>query len=352
MPAGGDKSEKATPRKKEKSRREGQVANSKELASVAVLFASILVFYFSGGWMLDSVKQIMQGSFLMIGQVQITTQTLYPIALGLCLKSAVILAPIMLLILVCAISVNVAQVGFNISAKPITPDLKKIDPVQGAKKLISLRSLVELIKSVMKISVISLIAYKVIEKSFETMIAVGLFHISDIFALVGSISLRILWYVTLALVGLAILDYTYQRYDNEKKMKMTKQEVKDEHKNYEGDPKIKQRQRAIQREMAFSRMMSHVPEADVILTNPTHVAVAISYKSENHDAPTVTAKGAGFVAQKIREKAAEAGVPILERPPLARELFRKVNIGNLIPSGLYEAVAEVLAYIYNLKNVH
>jgi flagellar biosynthetic protein FlhB len=132
-------------------------------------------------------------------------------------------------------------------------------------------------------------------------------------------------------------------------MKMSKQEVKDEHKNFEGDPKIKSRQRAIQREMAMRRMMADVPKADVILTNPTHVAVAIKYDAEKADAPIVTAKGAGFIAQKIREKAMEAGVPILERPPLARELYRAVEIGKTIPHSLYEAVAEILAYIYNLK---
>lgn len=352
MSTGGDKTEKATPKKREKSRGEGQVANSKEMASVVVLFASIIVFYFCTSWMLDSIKQVMQGVFLMIGQMRVTTQTLYPLAFNLCLKSGVILAPLMLLIVASAVAVNVAQVGFNISAKPITPDLKKIDPIQGAKKLVSLRSLVELVKSVFKIGVISFIAYKVISGSFEEMISMGLYDIHSIFALVGYISLRVLWYATLALVVLAILDYTYQRYDNEKKMKMTKQEVKDEHKNYEGDPKVKQRQRSIQREMALSRMMSHVPKADVILTNPTHVAIAIKYDSEKYSAPTVTAKGAGYVAQKIRQKAVESGVPILERPPLARELFKKVKIGNLIPMGLYEAVAEVLAYIYNLKNRH
>ncbi len=346
---GGDRSEKATPRKRQKSRKEGQVANSKEMASAAVLLTGLAIFFFFASWMLTSVKGTMQSLFLLVGQYEINMETLFPLAKMCVTESAKVLAPVMLSVLVAGLTANIAQVGVKFSTKPMMPDLKKINPISGLKKMFSMRSLVELVKSLVKITLVGTIAYKVIAGSFDEMIAVGQLSIHGVFAVLGSIALKLVWYVCLAMVVLAILDLAYQRYDNEKKMKMSKQEVKDEHKNFEGDPKIKSRQRAIQREMAMRRMMADVPQADVILTNPTHVAVAIKYDADKADAPLVIAKGAGFIAQKIRETAKDAHVPVLERPPLARELYRVVEIGKAIPNSLFEAVAEILAYIYNLK---
>ena len=346
---GGDKTEKATPRKKEKTRKEGQVANSKELSSVAVLLAALLVFYFGAGWMMDNIKETTQSIFVMIGKFEIGPNSLLPLAKETTWMAFKSIAPLMLTILIAGVSISIAQVGLNFSWKPVTPSFDKISPIKGFKKLFSLRSLVELIKSIFKIILISAIAYNVIAGSFSELISMGLLSTSDIMALTGKIALRILWNTTLALILLALLDLFYQRYDHEKKIKMTKQEVKDEHKNYDGNPQIKSRQRAVQREMAYRRMMNDVPDADVILTNPTHVAVAIKYDAEKYDAPLVVAKGAGFIAKNIRQKAIEFGVPILERPPLARQLYRAVKVGTAIPNDLYEAVAEILAYIYNLK---
>ena len=346
---GGDKTEKATPRKRDKARKEGQVANSKELSSVAVLLAAMIVFYFAAGWMLDNIKQTVQSIFLKIGELEIDPGNLYPFAKEVIWMAFISIAPLMFTILAAGVGMSIAQVGLTFSWKPVTPSLEKIDPIKGFKKLFSLRSLVELTKSIFKIILISAIAYYVVAGSFDQMLSMGLLSVADVIAITGNISLKILWNTTLALILLALLDLAYQRYDYEKKLKMTKQEVKDEHKNYEGNPLIKSRQRSIQREMAFRRMMTDVPKADVILTNPTHVAVAVRYDSEKSDAPMVVAKGAGFVAKRIRQRGVENSVPVLERPALARQLFRAVKIGGEIPGDLYEAVAEILAYIYNLN---
>lgn len=346
----GSKTENATPRKREKSREEGQVANSKELTSFAVLFAAAIVFYFGADWMVGSLREMMRGLFLMIGGVALNVDSLYTLFAHLGLKVVILLAPLLLAVMVAGVAANVAQVGFRITPKTLAPDLKKVDPINGFKRIVSLRSLVELIKSVAKIILISWIAYGVMRDSFPEMVSLSLLTLPEIIAFVGVVSFKILLRVLGALLILAVLDFAYQRYDHDKRIRMSKNEVKDELKNFEGDPKIKARQRSIQREMAMRRMMAEVPKADVIITNPTHVAVAIKYDVLRADAPTVVAKGQNLVAEKIKEKAMEAGVPIVERPPLARQLFKSVKIGQMIPRDLFEAVAQVLAYIYNLKN--
>jgi flagellar biosynthetic protein FlhB len=348
--AGGEKTEKATARKREKSREEGQVANSREAASVAVMMTTLLVFYFGAGWMLEKVRAFMLSTFLMIENFDMTVGSLYLLMRLAIVETMTIIAPLLLALLVAGVGINLVQVGWHPSTKTMEPKLSKLNPISGAKKLVSLKSLVELVKSCLKISLISYIAFRVVRDSFDQLISMGVTSIHSIIDLTGTIAMDIIWNVTIALILLAILDIAYQRYDNEKKMKMTKQEVKEENKNYEGNPQVKSRQRGLQRDIAMRRMMDAVPDADVILTNPTHVSVAIKYDALVSDAPMVVAKGAGVIALRIREIATENGVPILERPPLARELYRTVKLGSTVPKALYEAVAQILAFIYNLKS--
>jgi flagellar biosynthetic protein FlhB len=245
--------------------------------------------------------------------------------------------------------VNYFQVGFLFSAQPLTPDLSKIDPIKGFKRLFSLRALAELIKNCLKILIISVVVYLTLTAEAENTLMLADRSIWDIMACVGDITFKIIFRTCWILLFLAGLDYLYQRWEFEKSLRMTRQEVKDEHKQSEGDPMVKARIRRIQREIARRRMMSKVPKADVVITNPEHLAVALKYDPEKMFAPVVVAKGAGEVAEKIRRIARDSGVPVLENKPLARAMYKLVKVNDAIPETLYRLVAEVLAYVYSLR---
>jgi flagellar biosynthetic protein FlhB len=237
------------------------------------------------------------------------------------------------------------------SSESITPKFSKVDPIKGFQRLFSLRSIVELIKNIFKICIISMVAYLVIKGELANMILLMDQGISGIMTYLGRICFKIILSTAVVLVILAILDYIYQRWEYEKSLRMTKQEIKDEYKNTEGDPLIKSRIRRLQREMAKKRMMAEVPKADVIITNPTHLAIAVKYDPENMMAPKVVAKGANIIAEKIREIARENDVMIVEDKPLARVLYKIVDVNHFIPEDLYRAVAEVLAFVYEQKKI-
>jgi flagellar biosynthetic protein FlhB len=217
------------------------------------------------------------------------------------------------------------------------------------KKFVSLKSMVELVKSMFKIVIVGGVAYVIVEKEMHYFPSLMQQSVVDILLFIASVTFKIFFFVCLVLIFLAALDYVYQRWQHEKSLKMTKQEVKDERKQTEGDPKIKARIRSIQLEMAQRRMMEAIPEADVVITNPTHLALAIKFDAKEMIAPTVLAKGSGFIAERIKEVAREHNVPIVEDKPLAQAMFKLVEIGDFIPIELYRAVAEVLAYVYRLK---
>ena len=210
-------------------------------------------------------------------------------------------------------------------------------------------SLFELTKSLIKILFVGGVAFIMVKGELLTIPSLIQYSVIDIFSFIGRVSLKICFNVSLVLILLAVLDFAYQRWDHEKNLKMTKQEIKDEHKQTEGDPKVKARIRSIQLETARQRMMEAVPDADVIITNPTHLAVALKFEAEEMIAPCVVAKGAGYIADKIKQIASEHGVPVIENRPLAQTLFKAVEIGGVIPADLYKAVAEILAYVYRLK---
>jgi flagellar biosynthetic protein FlhB len=257
----------------------------------------------------------------------------------------------MLTVVVAAILANVLQVGVMFSSEAITPQVSKIDPIKGFQRLFSLRSLIELIKSIFKICIVGTVAYIVVKGELDRMLILMDQSVWGMMIYLGNISFKILLATTIVLIILAILDYIYQRWEYEKSLRMTKQEIKDEYKNTEGDPMIKARIRRIQREIAHKRMMAQVPKADVIITNPTHLAVAIKYDHENMMAPMVVAKGANIIAEKVKQIAEENDVPIIENKPLAQVLYKMVDINSLIPEDLYRAVAEVLAFVYDQKKV-
>ena len=350
---GQERTEKATPKRRQKARREGQVASSKEIPSVLILITALGFFYFAGSWMFWNISEVVGGIYQQLDTLRIDVATdLNAFAVTMFKRVFLILIPFFVPVITAALAGNIGQIGFELHSKPMRPKLSKFNPVSGLKKLVSLKSLVELFKSLFKILIVGSIAFGIVKKEITRFPPLMQQEVGDILIFIGTVAFKILFLVCLALIVLAALDYIYQRWQFEENLKMTKQEVKDERKQSEGDPKVKGRIRKVQIEMAARRMMEAVPDADVVITNPVHLAIALKFDSAEMIAPTVVAKGAGLVAQKIKEIARENEVPIVEDKPLAQALHKMVEIGEYIPAELYRAVAEVLAYVYRLKGMY
>jgi len=351
--AGQERTEKATGKKREEARKKGQVASSKEVSSVMILLTSLAFFYLAGSWMFWNMSNLISGIYQNIGTLNIASLTdASAFSLEILYRLLAMLLPFLLPIALAGFIANVMQIGFQINTEAMSLNLTKLNPISGLKRFVSLRSLIELGKSIIKILFVGGIAYLVVKSDLKDFPYLVQQEVGQIIVFIAKVLLKLFFFVCLAMIVLAVLDYIYQRWQYEQDLKMTKQEVKDEHKQTYGDPKVKARIRGVQLEMARRRMMEAVPEADVVITNPTHLAIALKFDAREMIAPRVVAKGAGFVAQRIREIAVENHVPILEEKPLAQALFKMVEIGSYIPAELYRAVAEVLAYVYRLKGMY
>ena len=351
--AGQERTEKATSKKREEARKKGQVAISREVSSAMLMLASLGFFYFAGSWMFWNLSEIIIKVYQNIGTLRFNTVNDASIfSLEVLDKLLGILVPFLLPLAVLGLAANIVQVGFKFSNEAISPKLSKLSPISGIKRLVSLKALVELAKSILKLLFIGTIAYILVKGELASFPLLVHQEVGQILVFIARVALKISFFVCLALVILAILDFIYQRWQYEQDLKMTKQEVKDEQKQTYGDPKVKSRIRSVQMEMARRRMMEAVPEADVVITNPTHFAIALKFDAEEMVAPRVLAKGAGHVAQRIKEIAAEHQVPVVEDKPLAQALYKMVELGDYIPAELYRAVAEVLAYVYRLKGMY
>ncbi|MGD8880342.1 MAG: flagellar biosynthesis protein FlhB [Desulfobacterales bacterium] len=350
---GQERTEKATPKRRQKSRRRGQVAQSREIPSALILMAALGFFYFAGSWMFWNISGFIGGIYQDLDTLRLNTMTdIRTFSADIFKTLFSILMPFFAPILIAGMVGNIGQVGFEIHSEPIAPKLAKLNPIAGFKRIFSLRSLVELAKSIMKLLIVGGISYGLIKaemRGFAPLIQQG---VAEILLFIAQVAFKILFFVCLALIILAFFDYIFQRWQFEKSIKMTKQEVKDERKQSEGDPKVKSRIRKAQLEMAARRMMEAVPEADVVITNPVHLAVALKFDASEMIAPTVIAKGSGHIAERIKEIASEHQVPIVEDKPLAQTLFKMVDIGEFIPVELYRAVAEILAYVYRLRGMY
>jgi flagellar biosynthetic protein FlhB len=259
------------------------------------------------------------------------------------------MAPLFLVALVTGFFASFIQIGWLFTTSPLIPDFAKLNPLTGMARFFSKRSLIEVIKSLLKVSLIGWIAYKTVAGEFSNALLLAEMPVNATIHYLGTTSALVMAKVAAIMIFLAALDYGFVRWEMEEKMKMTKQEVKEEMRETEGDPHIKSKIRSIQQQMARRRMMAAVPSADVVITNPTHIAVAIRYTAGEMDAPVVVAKGQELVAERIREIAREHGIPLVENPPVARLLHSRVEIGRMIPEDLFRAVAEILAYVYSLK---
>ena len=343
----------ATPHKRNESREKGQVAKSNELTTTLALIAVLGFFFVAGYDTWHHLTNIMYGAFSAIGG-QLNAGKTILIFLGLTGVAFKIIAPVLIVAVLVGILGNIFQIGLIFSSQPLMPQLSRINPISGFQRILSMRGLFEAVKSIFKIGLIGYIVYVTIMSGLADVFSLVDADKSNIAALfvstVGRIGFQVFLRAALALLFLSIFDLLYQRWQHEQDIRMTREEIREEMKRTEGDPEIRRRIRRVQRELSQARMMKAIPEADAVITNPVHLAVAIKYDYEVMDSPYVVAKGERKIARQIREIAEEHGVPIVENPPLAQALYKNVEVGEAIPMEFYQAIAEVLAYVHELTN--
>lgn len=349
---GGEKTEPATAKKLEDARKEGKVAKSKELTSafdLIVLFLCLKIFVsYVGSGMLDVFSAVYgnMADFVKMNSAFLSSQAVAGLMADMIKRWMLIVLPFFLFGIVITFLITIVQVKWKVSAKPLEPKLDKFNPINGFKRIFSKDSLFNLVMSIIKVGVIGFIAYMCIKDKRNDLFILYDIPLNQAISLIGNIIIDTGLKISLFYLIVGIADFAYQKWKFSDEMKMTKQEVKDEFKNTEGDPQIKGRQRRVMQEVSRRRMMQDVPQADVVITNPTHFAVALKYDAEAGKAPYLLAKGEDYLALKIKEIARENGVEIVENKPLARMIYHNVDVGNEIPPELYQAVAEILANIY------
>jgi len=338
----------ASPRKRQKARDDGQVAKSREVNSVMLLGGALGFFVlFGGSWMQTWVRTMQEG---------LDVFSIFEMDLGWSelgrhwMKNVLVLfSPFMILFPVLAIAAGLPQVGFQITTKVLIPKASRISPAAGLKRLFSASGFAESLKSLGKIVLIGWIAYTTVQPEIPMFPLLCKRPLGGVLSYSAFLAFKLVIRVWVALVFLAFLDYLFQRWNFERELRMTKQEVKEEAKETDGDPQVKARVRSVQMNLARRRMMQEVPSADVVITNPDHVAVALRYERDREMAPLVVAKGAGALCERIKQIAREHSVPVIEKPPLARLLYRQVELGREIQVEVYRVVAEILSYVYRLK---
>jgi flagellar biosynthetic protein FlhB len=347
--AGEDRTVAATSKKRQEVRRRGQVARSMELTSIVVFLGVIVCLHAFGSRSLGLLQDFMRSTLGDLHRADLSVHTPLMLFTRLGMLLAAVIGPFLLTALVIGLAVNLAQTGANVSVYPLKPNFTLLNPLTGLQRLFSTRSLFETLKAIGKLTIIGYIAYRTIANGYPVLLATSRQDPLTSISVIGDLLYQLATRIALFLLVLAAADYGYQRWSFEKSIRMTKKEVRDELKEQNADPNVRARIRARQRQAARGRMMSEVPKADVVIVNPTHYAVALRYEPGAMMAPQVVAKGADLVAKRIREIAEENRVPIVENPPLARALYRAVQVGREIPSEHYAAVAEVLAYVYQIN---
>ncbi len=344
-----EKTERATPKRREESRRKGQVVTSRELSSALLILFSVLIFKNFGLDLILGMRTTMIETFSGLSSLEMTPAIFNELMQKGMMQFFMMIMPVTaFMALVGGLSI-VVQHGVLFTTDPLMPDWGRINPLSGFKRVLSIEGLVNGLKTFLKFLVIGSVAYFAILEKMPSVLVLGQLTPGEMIYLSGKMMTTLILRCggVVAVIGAA--DFGFQWWEHEKKLRMSKQEIKEENKQTEGTPLVKSRIRSLQREMAKKRMMADVPKADVVITNPTHLAVALSYKPDRMAAPVVVAKGAGFMAEKIREIARENGVPLVENKPIARSLFKTVEVGHPIPSAIYRAVAEILSYVYKLK---
>ncbi len=346
----GEKTEEPTPKRKREAREKGNVAKSKEISQAFTLLASFLLLYFFMQQIMYNVMAGIERYFSTLIVDPLSVDTAARLLQDTMIYTVQTIYPVLIVTAAVGFSINFLQIGPLFTTKNLAPDIKKLDPIKGLKNIFSLRGFVEFLKSLLKLGIIAFIAQSFLKNNiiiFKRSLNQGLdLALAEIASLISRMGFTII----AAMVLLGIFDLLYQQWQHNKDLKMSKYEVKQERKEMEGDPMILQKRKEKQRQFSLNRMMNSVKDADVVITNPTHIAVALQYDLDEMDAPIVAAKGEGFVAEKIKEKAKELEIEIVENKPLARSLNSMTEIGDQVPVELYQAVAEVLAYIFKENN--
>ncbi|MFQ5607822.1 MAG: flagellar biosynthesis protein FlhB [Candidatus Zixiibacteriota bacterium] len=345
-----EKTEQATPNRLRKALEEGKVSKSQELSSVAVMGLGFLALYAMGPLIVHETTNVMRHVFS-----QAPLMSLGPASFTVFFRDNVAsffitVGPFLLVMVLIGALINVSQVGFRFSAKPLEPKFEKLNPFEGLKRLFKPKTLVEFARDSIKVLLVLFLGYTIIASDAPNFLELVDSSTYDFAREFGLLALLLVMKIAGVMLILAIFDFAYQRYDYKKELRMSKQEVKEESKDTEGNPELKSRVRQVQRDMARKRMMSEVPSADVVITNPTHIAVALKYDRDMMEAPTVVAKGQRLIAERIKEIARASGVAVVENKPLARSLFDLCTVGMAIPMSLYKAVAEILAQVYQMQN--
>ncbi len=347
-----ERTEEPTAKRLEKARSEGRVARSQELSVAAMLIGTSIFLYFMGGYFVESLAEEFAAGFVFDRKLVFSDNIVLENLISLGLKSFFIIVPIFVLTFIIATIAAGAIGGFVLSFEALAPKLSKINPLEGVKRIFGLRALIELVKALAKFLLIGGVLVFVISTSLDSLIELGFKGLKPALSEAGGVIATGMLWVTIPLIVVASIDVPYQVFEYKKKLKMTKQEIKDELKETEGRPEVRAQIRRKQREMAMGRMIDAVAEADVIITNPSEFAVALSYNPGTEEAPQLIAKGVDLIAGQIRDKAKENGVPVFASPLLARALYFTTEVNDHIPESLYYAVAQVIAYVFNLQSVN
>ncbi|MGQ9524422.1 MAG: flagellar biosynthesis protein FlhB [Armatimonadota bacterium] len=344
-----DRTEAATPKRREDARKKGMVARSPELGPAIVLMAGLLSLRIFGPRLVEGLRAVARFCIGSAASVP-GTDAMWPVLSQSAVHIAVSAAPVLLCLVAASVLIGMAQSGVQFTLAPISPDWSRVNPLKGIARLMSLHALIDLVRSLLKVAILAAICWSFARSAWVLVLSLSQFGLpvglSKSAGLLNTLLLR----TGAALAVLAVLDYGAQRWQFERSLRMTKQEVREEMRQLEGDPVIRSYVRRRHREMGTRRMMQAVPQATAVVTNPTHVAVALRYESGKMPAPVVVAKGARLLAERIKEVARQHNVPIVENPPLARALYKSVNVGDFIPPELYRAVAEILAFVYRLNS--
>ncbi|MDU3409350.1 fused FliR family export protein/FlhB family type III secretion system protein [Clostridium sp.] len=348
--ANEEKTEEATPKKKSEARKKGQIARSKDVGLAITMVTCTLVILLLSGMIVGNLKDTMV-YFLQSGMLQdINEMSIKSIVLTVLMKAGLCILPVVVPIMIAGIVASLMQTGFLLTGEPLKPKFSKLNPISGFKNMFSKKSFVDLLKNLAVVTVIGFIGFLYVRDNYDKILQISNTYLPSIGGQVQDLVVGIFFQVSVVLVIIAAADYFVQFKFHQKDLRMTKQEIKEEYKQMEGDPQIKSKIKQKQREMATRRMMASVADATVVITNPTHLSIALKYEEGNNEAPKVVAKGADLVALKIKEVAKENDVPIMENKPLARMIYEQVDIDREVPQEMYQAVAEILAMVYKLKN--
>ncbi|HLC20858.1 MAG TPA: flagellar biosynthesis protein FlhB [Candidatus Methylomirabilis sp.] len=346
-----EKSQAPTPRRRQEARRRGQVAKSVEVNTAVVLLFSFVAIRLLSGVIFQALSENLTHYLSEAGGREVTAETAVAIFLPAIRAMFIASVPVILVALAAGTTANLLQSGFLFSIQPLKPDLGRINPIAGAKRLTSVRALFDLVKAILKLVLLMAVFWASLNGALEQILALAFTDPKSSWVFIPALSFEVALKSVALLVVLAIIDYLWQRYQMLKQLRMSPKEMRDEYRETEGDPLLRRRIRERGRALASKRMMAEVPQADVVITNPTEIAIALRYDAAKMNAPFVVAKGERLIAKRIRQIAEEHKVPIVENPPLAQTLNRLTELGDEIPGALYQAVAEVLAFVYRLKGV-